>query len=69
MSLAVDRQWISENLYLGPPGEAPGRNALTGILAYESPNTTWEYNIELANQMLDDAGWVLNGRLGKRIKV
>jgi len=42
---------------------------LTGILAYESPNITWEYNIELANQMLDDAGWVLNGRLGKRIKV
>jgi peptide/nickel transport system substrate-binding protein len=61
LNLAIDRQSISENLYFGPPNEPPGRNVLTGIPIYESPNTTWEYNIDKANQLLDDAGWVLDG--------
>lgn len=61
LAMAVDRQAISENLYFGPPSEPPGRNVLTGIPKYESPNTSWEFNIDKANQMLDDAGWVMDG--------
>jgi peptide/nickel transport system substrate-binding protein len=61
LALGVDRQSISEQFYAGPPGEPPTSNVLVGIPQYESPNTTWEFNIEKGNQLLDDAGWVRNG--------
>ena len=63
LALGVDRLAISENLYAGPPGEPPTSNVLVGIPAYESPNTSWEFNIEQANQILDEAGWVLDGNV------
>lgn len=61
LALGVDRLAISENFYAGPPGEPPTSNVLVGIPAYESPNTSWEFNIERGNQILDEAGWVLDG--------
>lgn len=61
VALAINRQVLSDNLYAGEPSEPPGRNILAGMGIYESPNTTWEFNPELAARMLDDAGWVLNG--------
>ncbi|MGH2534362.1 MAG: peptide ABC transporter substrate-binding protein [Thermomicrobiales bacterium] len=61
LSLGCDRQVMSEQFYEGPPGEPPTGNILTGIPAYESPNTSWEFNVEQAKQILDDAGWVMDG--------
>jgi peptide/nickel transport system substrate-binding protein len=66
MALAVPRQEISENLYSGPPGEPPASNVLVGIPAYESPNTSWSYDIEQGNQLLEEAGWVLNGAVREK---
>lgn len=59
MNLAVDRELIATSLY--SPGEPPTANVLVGIPAFESPNTEWAYDPERANQILDDAGWTLNG--------
>jgi peptide/nickel transport system substrate-binding protein len=62
LALGVDRQSISDQLYFGSEGEPPTSNVLLGVPAYTSPNTTWEYNIDKGNQILDDAGWVLDGK-------
>jgi peptide/nickel transport system substrate-binding protein len=61
IALATDRDTISKQFYSGPPIEPPAKNILTGIAAYESPNTTAEFNLDKANQILDEAGWVKNG--------
>ncbi len=61
MALGVDRQAISENFYFGPPGEPPTSNILLGIAGAESPNTSWEFDIDQGNALLDDAGWVREG--------
>ncbi len=61
LALGIDRQSISEQLYFGPPGEPPTSNILLGIAGATSPNTTWEFNIEKGNALLDSAGWVLDG--------
>jgi len=66
LSLATDRATMSEQFYAGEPGEPPGRNILTGIPQVESPNTTWEFNLEKAAQTLDAAGWVLDGDTRKK---
>jgi len=61
IAIAINRQALSENLYAGPPYEPPGRNILAGLGIYESPNTTWEFDPEAAVQILNDAGWVMQG--------
>ncbi|MCC6315801.1 MAG: peptide ABC transporter substrate-binding protein [Thermomicrobiales bacterium] len=61
MALGVDRQSISENLYFGPPGEPPTSNILVGIAGATSPNTSWEFDIEKGAQLLEDAGWTMQG--------
>jgi peptide/nickel transport system substrate-binding protein len=61
LSLATDRQTISSQLYLGAPAEPPGRNILSGVAAFESPHTTWEFDLAKARQTLDAAGWILTG--------
>jgi peptide/nickel transport system substrate-binding protein len=62
IATAIDRQTIADRLY----GGTPGRNILAGIAAYESPNTTWEFNTEKAAQILEEAGWVLNGAIREK---
>ena len=59
IALAVDRALIAGRLY-GDESLVPSNN-LTGIEYYDSPNTSWEFNPEKAAQILDDAGWVLDG--------
>jgi peptide/nickel transport system substrate-binding protein len=66
LSLATDRQTISDQFYQGSPLEPPGRNILTGVGALESPNTTWEFNVDKANQTLDAAGWTRTGQTRKK---
>jgi peptide/nickel transport system substrate-binding protein len=61
ISLATDRDTITNQFYSGPPIELPTSNILVGIGAYESPNTSYEFNIEKANQVLDEAGWTRDG--------
>lgn len=61
MALAVNRDQIASELYFADYGEAAGNSITTGIPALESTNTTWEYNPEKAKQLLDDAGWVMDG--------
>src|SRR5699024_4370973 len=36
-------------------------NILQGDPATASPNTDWQYNPEKASQILEDAGWVMDG--------
>jgi len=55
---AVPRQVINDEFYYG------GRttpNILTGAEAFESPNTSWEFDLEEAAQILEDAGWTMDG--------
>ena len=58
LNLAIQRDVISTQLYAGEPGEPPTANILTGIAAMTSPNTSWEFNLEEAKKILDEAGWV-----------
>jgi peptide/nickel transport system substrate-binding protein len=34
---------------------------LVGIAPMESPNTSWEFNLDAAVQMLEEAGWTMQG--------
>ncbi|MFN8439442.1 MAG: peptide ABC transporter substrate-binding protein [Caldilineaceae bacterium] len=54
-SLAVDRKTIVEQLY-GPAGEVTS-NAVVAPANVVSPNTSWEFNLEKAAALLDEAGW------------
>lgn len=58
-ALAIDRQRIRDEFYGDDMDVAV--NILQGDPAVISPNTTWTYDPERANQILDEAGWVLEG--------
>jgi len=60
LNLAVDRQLIVDNLY-NPESEHPTANLLAGLPSFTSENTTWEFDLDKANQILDEAGWVKDG--------
>ncbi len=59
LNKAVPRQLIVDEFYGLAARTSP--NILTGLEFFESPNTSWEYNLEAAGQILDDAGWALDG--------
>lgn len=59
LNLAVPRQLIADELYA--EGEEPTANVLAGLDQFESPNTSWAVDLDAAAQILDDAGWVLDG--------
>jgi peptide/nickel transport system substrate-binding protein len=61
ISLATDRDTLSSQFYSGAPGEPAAVNVLTGIPPLESPNTSFEFNLDKAKQTLEDAGWLLDG--------
>jgi peptide/nickel transport system substrate-binding protein len=63
LALGVDRDSIANQFYQGGDLEPPGRNILTGLAAYESPNTTTEFNIERGIEILEEAGWTLDGNV------
>jgi peptide/nickel transport system substrate-binding protein len=56
---AIDRQTIADKFYGG--GQKPATNVLNGDPATDSTSTSWEYNPDKAKQLLDDAGWALDG--------
>jgi peptide/nickel transport system substrate-binding protein len=52
---AIDRRTIVEQLY-GAAGQLTS-NVLNGPTPFESPNTRWEFNLDKAAQLLEQAGW------------
>ena len=62
IATAIDRQTIADELYAAPAG----RNMLTGMAPYESPNTSWEYDPEAAAAMLDEAGWTMGAEIREK---
>ncbi|MDJ0597749.1 MAG: peptide ABC transporter substrate-binding protein [Crocosphaera sp.] len=65
-NLAIDRDTISEQLY-GITGQ-PANNILLLPEEYNSPNTSYEFNLEKAQQLLDKAGWKDSNNNGTRDK-
>lgn len=59
LNVAVPRQRIADEFY--GEGENPTSNVLAGLELFESPNTSWTFDVEEANRILDEAGWVLEG--------
>ena len=55
LSLLVDRATIQEQMY-GRSGRATA-NYLNAPEIFRSRNTRWEFNVEKAAKVLDDAGW------------
>jgi peptide/nickel transport system substrate-binding protein len=65
VSLLVDRAAIQEHV-VGRNGQITS-NFLNAPERFRSPNTSWEFSIERANQLLDEAGWG-RGPDGIRVK-
>jgi peptide/nickel transport system substrate-binding protein len=55
LGLAIDRETISKQLY-GTSGKATA-NMLVEPPEYNSSNTSYEFNLEKAGKLLDEAGW------------
>jgi len=65
INLAAPRDVIAEQFYIAE-GEPPTANILTrtpllGQYPTESPNTAWAFDLERAAQILDEAGWTMQG--------
>ena len=60
IGMGVDRQLILDQFYQ-PEGDKVAKNFLNGIPAYESSNTSWTFDADAANKVLDDAGWTRDG--------
>jgi peptide/nickel transport system substrate-binding protein len=65
---ALDRKLLAEQVYNGYAIQADGTQPVLSI-AYrpELTNTVYDHNVEMANQLLDGAGWVM-GDDGVRAK-
>jgi peptide/nickel transport system substrate-binding protein len=55
MSLLIDRKGIGENIY--GRGAVVSSNFLNNPPRFRSSNTSFEFNIDKANQVLEAAGW------------
>lgn len=66
MNKAVDRETIATEFY--GEGQPATGNILTGLDIFESPNTSWEFDLEEAAQILEDAGWVMGDDSDVRVK-
>lgn len=59
MMYAIDRQLLAEEVYNGYAIQADGTQPVLSVAyAPERTNTIYNYDVEKANQLLDDAGWV-----------
>ncbi len=57
ISLGIDRGLIAGEFY--GDAETATSNVLSGNEAFESPNTSWTFDLEEAARVLDEAGWVV----------
>jgi peptide/nickel transport system substrate-binding protein len=72
LALLIDRASIQEQLY-GRQGQ-PTANYLNAPSRFRSSNTRWEFNVDKANAVLDQAGWKrgadgIRAKDGKRLKM
>jgi len=73
MALLIDRATVGEELY-GATGQVTA-NFLNAPGRFQSKNTRWEFSIDRANRLLDEAGYrrgpdgVRLGKDGKRIRL
>jgi peptide/nickel transport system substrate-binding protein len=72
LGLLVDRASIQEHL-VGRTGQITA-NFLNAPERFRSRSLTWEFNVDKANQVLDQAGWVrgtdgIRAKDGKRLKM
>jgi peptide/nickel transport system substrate-binding protein len=71
LAMLVDRKSVEDHIY-GRTGNATG-NFLNNPERVRSNNTKWEFNVEKASQLLDDAGWKkgpdgIRAKDGKKLK-
>lgn len=66
LNLALDRETIATQLY-GPAGQ-PTTNFLVAPASFLSANTSYEYDLEAAAALLEEAGWVDTNNNGTRDK-
>jgi peptide/nickel transport system substrate-binding protein len=59
MMYAVDRDTIANEFYGN--GQMAAWRYLVGIPAYDNDNLPYSYDPAMANQILDEAGWVMDG--------
>lgn len=64
IATGIDRQTIADQFY--GYGQQPEANLIVGDPEIESPNTSWSYDPDAAAQLLEDAGWVLDGDIRKK---
>jgi peptide/nickel transport system substrate-binding protein len=55
LAMLIDRDGIQKNIY-GRAGQSSA-NYLNGPAAFVSKNTSWEFSVEKASKLLDEAGW------------
>ena len=72
LALLVDRTAVQDHIY-GRTGLATG-NFINNPPRYISKNTHWEFNIDKANKLLDEAGWKrgsdgIRAKDGKQLKL
>jgi peptide/nickel transport system substrate-binding protein len=72
LALLVDRDSVEKHIY-GRTGVATG-NFVNNPQKFVSKNTHWEFNIDKANQLLDQAGWKrgsdgIRAKDGKQLKL
>jgi peptide/nickel transport system substrate-binding protein len=72
LSLLIDRAAVEAHIY-GRTGLATG-NFINNPPRFVSKNTRWEFNIDKANQVLDEAGWQrgpdgIRAKDGKKLKL
>jgi peptide/nickel transport system substrate-binding protein len=71
LAMLVDRKSVEDHIY-GRTGSATG-NFLNNPERVRSKNTKWEFNVEKASQLLEDAGWKkgpdgVRAKDGKKLK-
>jgi peptide/nickel transport system substrate-binding protein len=66
MNLAIDRELIANSFFFGGQEEPAVVNILSGIPSMESPQNSVVFDQERAGQLLDEAGWVLDGDVRKK---
>jgi peptide/nickel transport system substrate-binding protein len=59
MSFAIDRDTIANEFYGN--GQQAAWRYLVGIPLYDNDNLPYSYDPAMANQLLDDAGWAMDG--------
>ncbi len=64
INLAIDREAIVNQLQA--TAGVPTCNILVAPAALDSPNTSCERDVEEANRLLDEAGWVWNGAVREK---